>query len=335
MPAYIVYARKSTESEDRQVLSIDSQIRELTDHAHSRGITVARVLSESRSARAPGRGVFAQMMDEISKGDVAGVICWKLDRLARNPIDGGTIIWALEQGTLKEIVTPQRAFTNNGDDKFWMQLEFGMAKKYVDDLSQNVKRGNRAKLEQGWLPGVPPLGYVNDLAQKTIVPDPDRFPLVRKMWDMLLAGKSVSEIHETANEVWGFRTRKHKRIGGKRLAESALYKMFGNPFYFGLIVRNGDSYPGAHKPMISKDEYDRAQEILGRPNRPPQKQHEFGFTGLIRCGECGAAITAENRTNRYGSRYTYYHCTKRRPGVRCRQKTIRVEELEMSSRNSA
>ena len=232
MPTYVIYARKSTESEDRQVLSIESQIRELTDHAHARGFSVARVLSESRSAKAPGREIFGKLMDEVSRGNVDGVICWKLDRLARNPIDGGTLIWALEEQKLKEIVTPHRTFTNTGDNKFWMQLEFGMAKKYVDDLSQNVKRGNRAKLEQGWLPGIPPIGYMNDLATKTIVPDPDRFTLVRKMWDMLLAGRTVKEIHGTANEVWGLRTRRYKRSGDRPLASSAVYKLFSNPFYF-------------------------------------------------------------------------------------------------------
>jgi site-specific DNA recombinase len=149
MSNYIIYARKSTESEDRQVLSIDSQVKELKALAQSLGLEIGEILSEAQSAKAPGREVFSRLMKRAYQGQVKGIISWKLDRLARNPLDGGNLIWALEEKKIEEIVTPQRTFSNTGNDKFWMQLEFGMAKKYVDDLSDNVKRGNRAKLELG------------------------------------------------------------------------------------------------------------------------------------------------------------------------------------------
>lgn len=327
MSRYIIYARKSSESEDRQILSVDSQIRELKDLARSQGIQVAAVLSEARSAKSPGRHVFGELLRELARGRAQGIICWKLDRLARNPVDGGALIWAFDEGKLREIVTPQRTFVNTGNDKFWMQLEFGMAKKYVDDLSDNVKRGIRAKLELGWLPGLPPIGYMNDYETRTIVPDPERFPLVRKMWDLVLAGRSPLKVLEHASEAWGLRSRKYKRLGSRPLAKSVIYKILSNSFYYGLIVRREGVYPGAHKSMVTKDEFDRVQEILGRPNRPHDK-HAFAFTGIVRCGECGATVTAEDKKNRYGSRYTYYHCTKRLVGQACSQKTIRLEELE-------
>jgi DNA invertase Pin-like site-specific DNA recombinase len=328
MPRYIVYARKSSESEDRQVLSIDSQIRELKDFARSKGIQVAAVLSEARSAKAPGRSVFGELLHELARGRVQGVICWKLDRLARNPVDGGALIWAFDEGKLHEIVTPQRTFSNTGNDKFWMQLEFGMAKKYVDDLSDNVKRGLRAKLAQGWLPSLPPIGYLNDYATRTIVPDPDRFPIVRKMWTQVLAGRSPVEVLARATTSWGLRTRKFKRLGSRPLARSAIYKMLSNAFYYGLLVRKEGVFPGAHEPMITKDEFDRVQEILGRPNRPHHDTHTFAYSGLVHCGECGATVTAEDKTNRYGSHYTYYHCSKRLAGTHCSQRTVRLEDLE-------
>lgn len=328
MPRFILYARKSSESEDRQVLSIDSQIRELVAYARSQGIEILTVLSESRSAKAPGRPVFGEMMRTVSRAKVDGILCWKLDRLARNPIDGAALIWAIDEGQLKQIQTREKVFTNTGNDKFWMQLEFGMAKKYVDDLSDNVKRGNRAKLEQGWLPGIPTIGYINDIATKTIAKDPERFDLVRKVWELVLAGNSPVSVLRTANEDWGFRTRRYRRYGGKPLSHSNIYRLLSDPFYYGLIVRNGDAYPGAHPPMITKDEFDRVQELLGRPNRKHHQRHAFAFVGLIHCGECGAAITAEEKTNRYGYHYTYYHCTKRKPGTNCGQRTIRLETLE-------
>ncbi len=241
---------------------------------------------------------------------------------------GGALIWAIDQGTIAEIAVPGKSFSNRGDDKFWMQLEFGMAKKYVDDLSDNVRRGNRAKLEQGWLPGVPPIGYLNDRNTRTIVPDPERFPLVQKIWKRVLSGAAPARVFDAAIHDWNLRTRIFRRHGGGPLTRSSFYKLLLNPFYEGLLVRNGETFVGAHEKMVTKGEFDRVQGILGRPNRPPKKKHLFPFLGIIRCGECGCSVTAEEQVNRYGYRYHYYHCTKKKPEIRCTQKTIRAEKLE-------
>ncbi|RJO59585.1 hypothetical protein C4546_01785 [Candidatus Parcubacteria bacterium] len=256
-------------------------------------------------------------------------LCWKLDRLARNPVDGGAIIWAMEEGKLKAIHTPQRSFSNTSNDKFWMQLEFGMAKKYVDDLSDNVKRGLRAKLEAGWLPGVPPIGYLNDRNSRTIVKDPERFRLIRKMWDMMLTGNiTPPRILAIATKEWGLRTRVFRRQGGGPMALSAIYDLFRNPFYYGLIVRRGLSCRGAHEAMVSKSEFDLVQRLLTNNSSPRPRHREFAFTGLIKCGECGASVTAEHKVNRQGHQYVYYHCTKRRPGIKCGQRVIELNKLE-------
>ena len=324
-----IYARKSTESEDRQILSIDSQVRELKDHAKREGLVISRVFIETKSAKAPGRPVFNELFGLVQSGRIDGVLCWKLDRLARNPVDGGAVIWAMEERKLATIYTPQRAFANTGNDKFWMQLEFGMAKKYVDDLSDNVKRGLRAKIAAGWMPGLPPLGYLNDQNNHTIVKDPERFPLVRKMWDFMLSGSyTPPRILDIATNQWGLRTRLFKRIGGKPLAMSAVYKLFRSPFYYGALVHKGEHFQGQHAPMIRKSEFDRVQGLLSQSSSPRPQEHTFAFTGLIRCGECGASITAERKVNRHGSEYVYYHCTKRRPSVSCSQRVVQVGELE-------
>jgi hypothetical protein len=249
--------------------------------------------------------------------------------LARNPVDGGALIWAMEESKLRSIVTPQRAFVNTGNDKFWMQLEFGMAKKYVDDLSDNVKRGLRAKISQGWKPGRPPVGYQNELISKTIVKDPDRFPKVRKMWDLMLTGNySPLKILQIATERWGLRTKMFSRMGGCPLALSAVYKLFSNPFYYGQFVHRGETLQGGHEPMVTTAEFNRVQELLGTKSRPRPKHYTFTYGGLLRCGECEAAITAENKVNRYGSRYTYYHCTKRKRHIRCGQRSVEQRTLE-------
>ncbi len=328
MNRYILYARKSSESEDRQILSIDSQVSELRELARTRGFVVATVLSEARSAKAPGRPIFGRMLKDVQERRADGILCWKLDRLARNPVDGAALIWALDEGRIQEIVTREKTFTNRGDEKFWMQLEFGMAKKYVDDLSDNVKRGNRAKLAQGWLPGVAPLGYLNDPVTKTITSDPVRFSLVRQIWELVLAGRSTAEVLVIANEDWGFRTPKRTRSGGRPLARSTLYRILSDPFYYGLILRAGESHVGAHAPMVTKAEFERVQELLGRPNRRAPDRHDFAYTGIISCAECGAAVTAEHKVQRHGHRYVYYHCTKRKAGTRCSQGSVEVRELE-------
>ncbi len=325
-----LYARKSTESEDRQILSIESQINELKAVALKQGLKIVEIFSEAKSAKAPGRPIFNKMMKKVFETGGVNVLCWKLDRLARNPVDGGSLIWAVEQKKLARIFTPSRDFKNSGDDKFWMQLEFGIAKKYVDDLSDNVKRGLRAKLEKGILPGKAPVGYLNDRETRTIKKDPNRFHLVRRLWDSVLSGNyNIRSLLEAADKDWGLTTPQFKRIGGRPLILSALYKILNNPFYYGAIRSKNEIYPGSHEPMISKQEYDRVQELLGRPSSKP-KLKRFAFTGMIRCGECGGMITAEDTINRYGYRYTYYHCTRRKGGISntCRQKFLEVEDLE-------
>jgi DNA invertase Pin-like site-specific DNA recombinase len=328
MSSYVMYCRKSSESEDRQVLSIESQTKELTELAAKLNTPVSEVLTEAQSARSPGRPVFNALMKRVHKGEIKGIITWKLDRLSRNPVDGGAIIWALDQNKIFEIVTSAGIYRNTTNEKLMMSIDLGVAKKYVDDLSENVKRGNKTKLEKGWLPGRAPLGYLNEPGERTIVPDPERFLLMRQMWDLLLKGVSPYKIRKIANADWGLRTRITKRTGNNPLTQSEIYKIFGNPFYYGLIKRREGVFPGRHEKMITAEEYDKAQEILGRKGRPRPKRHEFAFTGLIRCGECGCMITAEEKDNHYGDHYVYYRCTKKKGGHACRQKYINAKDLE-------
>jgi site-specific DNA recombinase len=328
MPQYVIYCRKSTESEEKQVLSIESQINELKEFCKRMDLPVSDVLTECKSAKLPGRPIFKEMLEKIYKGQYAGVVCWKLDRLARNPLDGSSIVWALDQGKINEIATPHGSFKNNSTDKFMMQIEFGMAKKYVDDLSDNIKRGIRAKLEKGWLPCLPPLGYLNEPKERTIVKDPERFSLIRSAWDLLFQGYSPLKIIGILNNKFGLRTRQSGKKGGGPLCLSGIYKIFDNPFYYGVIRMKNDLYSGKHEPMVTQDEYWKAQEILGRPGRPRPKRHNFAFTGLIRCAECGSMITAEEKINRFGSHYIYYRCTKKKPGIRCHQKSLNLINLE-------
>lgn len=272
MSKYFMYCRKSSEEEDRQVLSIESQINELKELADRIGCQIIDMFSEAKSAKAPGRPIFNRLLERINKGEADGIICWKLDRLARNPIDGGQISWMLQQGMIKHILTPEKSFYPE-DNVLLMSVELGMANQFVRDLSKNVKRGLKTKAEQGWLPGIAPIGYLNekygDKGYKKVIKDPERFSLIRKMWDLMLTGThSVRGIHNLANNAWGFRTRMIKNGAGKPLSISGLYRIFTNPFYYGWFEFQGKWYKGAHEAMITKDEFDHVQHLLGRPDNP-------------------------------------------------------------------
>ena len=239
-------------------------------------------------------------------------------------------MYLLDCGTIKDLKFATYTFENNSQGKFMLQIMFGQSKYYSDALSENVKRGNRTKLEKGWRPNQAPLGYLNDPATKTIVRDPTHFPLIRMMFDLMLSGSyTPRQIGMVARDEWGFRTPKKKRIGGQPLAMSSIYKILSNPFYAGVIIWNGHAHPGKHDPVLSIDEFRRVRGLLERPGRPRPQKHRFAFTGMIRCGTCGLRVTAEHKLNRrYGYRYVYYHCTKPSLRARCPEPSIELRSLE-------
>lgn len=337
---YFLYARKSSESEDRQIQSIDDQTNRLKKLAADLNLDIKKIYTEAKSAKKPNnRPIFDDMIHRIEKGDAEGILCWQINRLSRNPIDSGKISWLLQQGTLKSIQTIDRQYLPE-DNVLLFSVESGVANQFILDLSKNTKRGLLSKLEKGWQNGVAPMGYLNDKENKTIIKDPERFDLIRKMWELMLTGTyTPPKILEIANNEWGFRTRKTKRMGDCPLSRSGIYKIFTSLFYAGVIENNKIQYEGSHEKMVTLEEYDRVQILLGRKGKPRSKHHDFAFTGSIRCGTCGCLYTAETKKKIIKGtgeirEHTYYHCTRRTKKIKCDQKkNIKVDDLELAIEN--
>ncbi|QIG95517.1 recombinase family protein [Bradyrhizobium sp. 6(2017)] len=293
---YFIYCRKSSEAEDRQIASIESQLTTLKRTFGDRSdIEIAGIYEESFSAKAPGRPQFGEMLAEIENGAAHGIIAWAPDRLARNSIDGGRLIYILDCGRLRDLKFATYTFENNSQGKFMLQIMFGQSKYYSDALSDNVKRGNRTKIEKGWRPNQAPLGYLNDPDTKTIVKDPAHFPLMRAMFDLMLTGSyTAKQIAVIARDEWGFLTPRKRRIGGRPLALSSIYQILGNPFYAGIIKWGGQTYPGKHDAVITIDEFERVRSLLERPGRarPKRRALERQIEQFIRSLAIDPAVEA-------------------------------------------
>lgn len=306
----ILYCRKSTDTEDKQMMSLDAQEFELKKIAERDGIEIVKILHESMSAKAPGRPLFAEMLGLISSGKADTILCWKLDRLARNPVDGGSISWMLQLNQIKVIKTHERDYLPT-DNVLLMSVEFGMSNQYVRDLSENVKRGNREKLRRGEWPNHAPYGYRNDKNTKTLKVSKKEAENVKQLY-MLYATGNYS-FTQLANQLG--------------LRKSLIERVLGKTFYYGLMERDGEYYPGKHEPIISKDLYDQAQEIKAgvRVCQPRPQKLFFPYRGFMKCAECGCQLTATRKKGRYD----YYYCTNGKG--HCSQSSLYMGEQDTFS----
>ena len=329
---YCLYARKSTESEERQVLSIDSQIKEMLQLAEREGLEIVAMKRESHSAKETGqRPVFNEIVEEIRAKKYNGILTWAPDRISRNAGDLGKIVDLMDAGLLEEIRTYGQKFGNNPNEKFLLMILGSQAKLENDNRGVNVKRGLRTRVEMGLWPGQAPLGYLNQkhLDKKCqLMVDPLRAPIIKKMFEKVAYEKwSGRKIYNWLRFEANFYTR-----GNKPLTLGGVYRILDNQFYHGVFEHprgSGNWYTGKHEPLIDQDLFEKAQTQLKRDNIQRENK-EFSFTKLFTCGYCESGISAEEKWKQLKdgthAKYIYYSCSRARDR-NCKNHYIREEDL--------
>ena len=330
---YCLYARKSTEAEDKQALSIESQVREMEALAERDGLEIVEIKREAHSSKEVGqRPVYNELIAEIKRGKFNGILTWAPDRLSRNAGDLGSVVDLMDQKLLHEIRTYGQKFTNNPNEKFLLMILGSQAKLENDNKMVNVKRGLRARCEMGLWPSVPPTGYLPnpDRNKKCeVIVDELRAPVIKQMYEKVVYdGWSGRKLFKWLTHDIRFKTR-----NGKPLTLSNIYIILKSPFYFGTFEYpkgSGQWYKGKHEPILTKELFDQVQEKITSDHMVHAQDKEFAFTRMITCGLCGSGVTADEKFKKLKdgtlARYVYYGCTKFKDKF-CKCGYIREEEL--------
>ena len=324
MIKYFIYCRKSSEDEERQILSIEAQLTELREFAKQNNLLIIREYYESKTAKEPGREIFNEMLREIEKGNASGILAWNPDRLARNSIDGGRIIYLVDTEKIKALKFPTFWFEATPQGKFMLSVAFGQAKYYTDNLRENILRGIRQKLRRGELPAKAPIGYFNEPRLRTIEPNRETFKKVKQALEAFATGNyTLSKIQSKMFSL-GLVAK-----NGKPLHLSTIQDILRNPFYYGNFLYKGELFQGSHKPMISKKLLDKIQQAMIDNGKPRKKQNkkDFLFKNFARCGHCGYMITAEKHVKKSGLKFSYYRCARKSTTEKCTSGFLREEKL--------
>src|SRR3989338_2342433 len=314
---YCLYARKSTESDEKQALSIDSQVKEMLRIAERDGLEIIDIRRESHSAKDSGqRPVFNEIIKDIRSGRYTGILTWAPDRLSRNAGDLGSLVDLMDQKLLLEIKTYGQHFTNSPNEKFLLMILCSQAKLENDNKSINVKRGLRMRCEMGLWPAPAPTGYINEKRidrKGYVMVDPQRSPIVKQMFEKVAYEKwSGRKVYNWLKFDLNFRS----AYGKKHLSLGNIYRLLDNTFYYGVFEyprNSGNWYTGKHEPLITKELFDMVQsQVKSQVIRSESK--EFAFTKLMTCGLCGSGITADEKFKKQQNgnvhRHVYYGCTK-------------------------
>ncbi len=312
---YCLYARKSTESDEKQALSIDSQVKEMLSIAERENLEIIDIRRESHSAKDSGqRPVFKELLEDIRRKRFNGILTWAPDRLSRNAGDLGSLVDLMDEKQLLEIRTYGQHFHNSPNEKFLLMILCSQAKLENDNKSINVKRGLKTRVEMGLWPSVAPTGYLNskNVGEKGVIyTDKQRAPIIRKMFEKVAYEKwSGRKLYNWLKFDLNLKT----ASGNKNLTLSNVYMILQNHFYYGTFEYPKDSgnwYRGKHEALITKELFDQVQEQMTRSVIRTENK-EFAFTKLMICGLCSSGITPDEKFKKQkdGSvhRHVYYGC---------------------------
>jgi site-specific DNA recombinase len=353
MEKVIIYCRKSEKPknrkeklEERQILSLESQEKELKAYAVSKGFKVVKIFKENESAYKKGRPLFNEMVSMIEAGKADCILVWHLTRIARNSYDGGRVIYLLDEGVLKQIITPKKRYQNTGEDKFILSIEFAMAKKSSDDNSSFVKRDIQSKADNGEFPGKARIGYLNinkegliagrqfdskkqimleELGRplKRIEIDPVDGILMQQIFEEAEKGiRTLDELCEMSFKL-GLRSNR----SSKKLSKGTLKAMLQDPFYYGAFMWEGKLYTKniKHEPLVLKELFDKVQEKLNKKSFRKKEKIDYQFSSLMICGECGSTVSSQLQKGR-----KYYHCTgykAKKQNCKCSQRRYYEESV--------
>lgn len=314
---YCLYARKSTEQDEKQALSIESQVKEMLSIAEREGLDIVDIRREAHSAKDSGqRPVYKELLQDIRRERFNGILTWAPDRLSRNAGDLGSLVDLMDQKLLLEIRTYGQHFHNSPNEKFLLMILCSQAKLENDNKSINVKRGLKTRVEMGLWPAPAPTGYMKekkmDRKCETLI-DPDRAPIIKNMFEKVAYDKwSGRKIYHWLKFELNFRT----LAGHKHLSLGNVYKILENHFYYGIFEypkKSSNWYTGKHEPIITKELFDQVQEQI-KTNFIRSENKEFAFTKLMTCGLCDSGITADEKfkkqLNGNVHRYVYYKCAR-------------------------
>lgn len=335
MKEAIIYVRVSSKEQKQEGYSIPAQKKLLADYAKANDFQVVKEFEDDETAKSAGRTGFGQMIEYVRENNsVKNILVEKTDRLYRNFKDYVTID-ELDVTVFLVKENEQIGKTANSHQKFMHGIKVLMAKNYVDNLSEEVKKGQREKADSGFFPGTPPVGYILEKTNgKSVAIVDERNKLLPiRMFEYYATGMySLVTLVEKVKEeglMSGIYPH-HSKM--KVLTKASAHRILRNPFYVGDFVWNQKRYKGAHEPLVSKDLWNKVQTMLSRyENKSGAYKFRddlsmFPFKRLLTCGECGRSITAEKKIKKSGKEYTYYKCTHF--GTKCQQKAISEKELD-------
>lgn len=325
---FCLYARKSSESDERQAISIDSQVNEMQKIAQRDNLEIGEIYRESHTAKKCGqRETFNKLLQEIEQGIYSGIITWSPDRLSRNAGDLGILVDLMDEGKLKMIVTYSQTFTDNPNEKFLLMILGSQAKLENDNRSINIRRGIRNQCQLGYWPGPVPIGYVSETigGVRKISIDPERGEPISKLFQKVADGIPVKKVIAWINKNTSLRSAK-----GKHIPQSVIYGILRNKFYAGRFVMKEIEYQGIYQPIVTMELYDRVQTKLRPFRNTYARGDKYSIARFLKCALCGSPVHRQSKIrklkNGRSNFHTYYRCSRQKD-KKCKVEYVLEEDV--------